>query len=201
MGAPSPYDPPVRLQMMAVVLLAIVLVAVPLYLWRRPRSVAEPAVGDSGAPAGALVNSPYAAEIDAGAPPPLTLGDARVIECRDSGSKKVPSEQCDALPLFAKSFADAVLAAKDCIPPSAGPGTVTYVADVGFARHRAPVTLALPKDGRSYRGAKVVAGCAAAVRAGVTGIAINAIPHAHARYKMALVATYPAPDGGAVGAN
>jgi hypothetical protein len=187
--------------MMAVVLLAIVVVAVPLYLWRRPRSIAEPALGDGGPPDAALVNSPYAPEIDAGAPPPLTLGDARVIECRDSGSKKVPREQCDALPLFAKSFADAILAAKDCIPPSAGPGTVTYVADVGFARHRAPVTLALPKDGRSYRGAKVVAGCGAAVRAGVTGIAIDAIPHAHARYKIALVATYPAPDAGVVSAN
>jgi hypothetical protein len=84
------------------------------------------------------------------------------------------------------------------MPKGAGPGTITYVADIGFLRHRAPVTLALPKDGRSYRGGKVVAGCAASVRAGVSGIAIDALPHAHARYKIALVATYPAPDAGVI---
>jgi hypothetical protein len=153
-------------------------------------------------PDGALVDSPFfSAAIDASSAPFLALADARVIECRDPGSKKIPSEQCDALPAFAKSFAEAILAAKDCIPSGAGPGTITYVADVTFSRRRAPVTVALPKDGRSYRGAKVVAACAAAVRAGVTGVPIDKIPHAHARYKIALVATYPAQDAGAYGAN
>jgi hypothetical protein len=188
--------------MIAVVLLAVVLVAVPLYLWRRPRSVADPMTGDGGLQDGALAETPYVSvEIDASPALAVHLGDARVVECRDPGSKKIPSEQCDALPVFAKSFADAILAAKDCIPSSAGPGTITYVANVGFSRSRAPVTLALPKDGRSYHGIKVIAGCAASVRAGVSGIAIDAIPHAHSRYKIALVATYPAPDGGAIHAN
>jgi hypothetical protein len=197
--APTLYDPPVRLQMMAVVLLAIVVVAVPLYLWRRPRSVAEPVALEGGAPAAALLTDPYTTvEADASSAPAIQLGDARVLECRDSSSKKIPSEQCDPLPAFTKTFAEAVRAAGECISQSAGPGTITYVADVGFSRRRAPVTVALPRDGRSYRGTKAVAGCAAAVRAGVSGVSIEAIPHAHARYKIALVATYPAlePGGG-----
>jgi hypothetical protein len=188
--------------MLAVVLLAVVLVALPLYLWRRPRSIADPVAGDGGTQDAALVGRPFESiEVDASSALALRLGDARVIECRDSGSKRVPSEQCDALPSFAKGFAEAILAAKDCIPKGVGPGSITYVADVGFSRRRAPVTVALPRDGRSYRGAKVVAACAAAVRAGVSAVPIEAIPHAHARYKIALVATYPAPDAGSVGAN
>ncbi len=201
-GPPSPYDPPVRLQMMAAVILAIVLIAVPLYLWRRPRAVTDAVAGDGGTQEAAVAESPYVSqEIDAESAQSLRLGDARVIECRDPGSKKVPSEHCDALPTFAKGFADAILAAKDCIPRSAGAGSITYVADVGFSRRRVPIKLALPKDGRSYRSAKVVGGCAAAVRAGVTGIPIDAIPHSHVNYKIAVVATYPAPDAGAIGDN
>ena len=196
------YDPPARLQMIAVVLVGIVLVAVPLYLWRRPRSVTDSPAADGGTQDGAPMEASYATlEVEAASRPALQLSDVRVVECRDSGSKKIASEQCDALPAFAKALADAVLAAKDCIPQSAGPGTITYVADVGFSRHRAPVTLALPKDGRSYRSTKVVAGCAAAVRAGITGVAVDGIPHAHVRYKIALVATYPATDAGVTRAN
>lgn len=196
-GVPSLHDPPVRLQMIALVLVAVVLIAIPLYLWRRPRSVAQPAGGDGGTEDGALVDGPYSSvEVDASGEPLLQLSDARMIECRDSASKRVPLEQCDPLPAFAKTLAESVLAARDCIPPGAGPGTVTYVADVAFSRRRTPVTLSLPKDGRSYRSTKTVAGCAAAVRAGVLGVPIDAIPHAHARYKIALVATYPAPDAG-----
>jgi hypothetical protein len=130
--------------MLAVVLLAVVLVALPLYLWRRPRSIADPVAGDGGTQDAALVGRPFESiEVDASSALALRLGDARVIECRDSGSKRVPSEQCDALPSFAKGFAEAILAAKDCIPKGVGPGSITYVADVGFSRRRAPVTVAL----------------------------------------------------------
>jgi len=198
-GANNPYDGPARLQMLAVVLLGIVLVAVPLYLWRRPRSVAESVQGDASAPEG---GAPDAAdttvEIDAGAAPAIRLSDPRVIECHDTGTKKTPAEQCDPLPAFSKTFADAILAAKDCMPPSAGPGSITYMADVSFSpsRKKSPVNILLPKDGRSYRALKTVAGCAAAVKSVMSGTPLEGMSHAHSRYKIAIIATYPVPDAG-----
>jgi hypothetical protein len=183
--------------MLAVVLLGILLVAVPLYLWRRPRSVASAAAGDASAPEGGTPDAgDTTVEIDAGTPPGVRLTEARVIECHDSGSKKTPAEQCDALPAFSKSFADAILAAKDCMPASAGPGSITYMADVSFSRKKSPVNVTLPKDGRSYRAVKTVAGCSAAVKSVMSGLAIEGMPHAHTRYKIAIIATYPVPDAG-----
>jgi hypothetical protein len=196
-GANNPYDGPARLQMLAVVLLGLVLVAVPLYLWRRPRSVTSAVSGEAGAPDGSAPDAAdTTAELDAGPTYGIRLSDARITECHDQGSKKTPAEQCDALPAFAKSFTDAILAARDCMAPSAGPGSITYVADVSFSRKKSPVTITLPKDGRSFRAVKTVAGCAAAVRSAVTGLSLESMPHAHNRYKMAIVATYPTPEAG-----
>jgi hypothetical protein len=196
-GANNPYDGPARLQMLAVVLLGLILVAVPLYLWRRPRSVASPVSGDASAPDGGFVDAgDTMVEIDAGVPSGVRLSDARVLECHDTGSKKTPSEQCDAIPQFTKSFGDAILAAKDCMPSSAGPGSVTYMADVSFTRKRSPVNVTLPKDGRSYRALKTVAGCASAVKAAVSALSLEGMTHAHTRYKVAIIATYPVPDAG-----
>jgi hypothetical protein len=190
------YGSPARLQMLAVVLLGLLLVAVPLYLWRRPRSAVESVAADASALDGNGSETPGTSPEDFDAPPPsgLRLTDARVLECHDQGSKKTPTEQCDPLPVFAKTFSDAILGAKDCMPASAGPGSITYVADVSFSRHRPPVTVSLPKDGRSYKGLKVVAPCAAAVRASMSGVSLEAMPHVHARYKFAVIATYPAHD-------
>jgi hypothetical protein len=196
-GERNPYDGPARIQMIAVVLLGVLLVAVPLYLWRRPRSVATAVTADAGAlEGGALDASDTVVEIDAGAPSGIRLSDARVLECHDLGTKKTPAEQCDALPAFAKSFADAIVASKDCLPPNAGPGSITYVADVSFSRKKSPVTVSLPKDGRSYRAVKTVTGCATSVRAQVSGLAIEGMPHSHTKYKIAIIATYPAADAG-----
>ena len=196
-GANNPYDGPARLQMLAVVLLGLVLVAVPLYLWRRPRSVASSALADASAPdGGAPVAPDTTVEIDAGIPVGVRLSDARILECHDTGTKKTPAEQCDALPAFSKSFGDAILAAKDCMPPSAGPGSITYMADVSFSRKKSPVNVTLPKDGRSYRGLKTVAGCSAAVKSVMSGMSLEGMPHAHTKYKIAIIATYPVPDAG-----
>jgi hypothetical protein len=184
---------PARLQMLAVVTLGVLLVAVPLYLWRRPRAVTEASATDAGALDADEPDASYALteEVDSGLDAGLRLSDPRVLECRDSASKKTPSEQCDALAQFAKGFGDAILAAKDCIPESAGPGSITYVADVSFSKHHSPVTVSLPRDGRSYKGMKVIGGCAAAVRSAVSAISLEGMTHAHTRYKLAIIATYP----------
>jgi hypothetical protein len=194
-GAPGGgFGPPARFQMIAVVLLGVALVAVPLYLWRRPRAVPDATTGDAAAPDGEVLDAAFAIPdeiVDAAPDSGLRLSDPRVLECRDPGSKKVPTEQCDALAGFTKSFNQAIVTAKDCVPQSAGPGTITYVADVSFSKHHAPVTISLPKDGRSYKGMKAIGTCAAAVRSAVSGLSLENQTHAHAHYKIAVTVTYP----------
>jgi hypothetical protein len=188
------FGSPARLQVLAVALLGVLLVAVPLYLWRRPRAVGEAPTGSASAVA---VEAPDATielpdEFDAGSLKGIKLSDPRVLECKDPGSRKTPTEQCDPLPQFTKSFGDAILAAKDCLPQNAGAGSITYVADVSFSKHHAPVTVSLPKDGRSYKGMKLIGGCAAAVKSAASGMSLEGMEHGHSRYKIAIVATYPA---------
>jgi len=188
------YEQPQKWQTVAVVVLGVILVAVPLYLWRRPRSEASPVARDeaSDAAASAMVELvDAAAEDDGAARGGVVLGDARVIECRDPGAGRTPAEQCDHLAPFEKSLSQVILDARDCVPPGTGAGTITYLADLSFAHHKTSLVLSTPKDGRSLKAPKVVVACAAAVRRGVSAVPLDALTHAHAHYKIAITATYP----------
>src|SRR5262245_28503960 len=106
------FDRPARIQMIVALVLALVLIAIPLYLWRRPRAEAEPvANAPGGAPAAALspsesgVSGPRAADTPATR---MTLGEPRVLECHDPGAKRTAAEQCDRLGAFDKAFAKAI---------------------------------------------------------------------------------------------
>jgi hypothetical protein len=191
-GQIGAYERPARWQTIAAVALGVVLVAVPLYLWRRPRSVAEPVVRDDAAEV-AVADVPDAATPDdeAGARA-LALGDPRILECKDPGSAKTPPERCDHLGPFEKGFAQAIVEAHDCVPAAPSGATITYVADVAFTHRKAPVTVSAPKDGRSVRNYKVVEACVATVRRGLSAVPIDGLVHAHARYRIAVTATYPA---------
>jgi hypothetical protein len=188
------YDRPARLQILAAVLLGLVLIGIPLYLWRRPRSVTPPVAAEDAQVDGGVLdaapNTVVITEVDA-ATGGLTLGDARVLECHDPGGKRTPPEQCDHVAAFEKALAAAIQQAKDCVPKSSGGGIVAYVADVSFVRKR-PVSLSLPRDGRSIRNTKVIQGCGAAVRRTLSELSLEGMAHQHARYKVSISVTYPA---------
>ncbi len=63
---------------------------------------------------------------------------------------------------------------------------------MSFSRHR--VRLTLPKSGRSVRDRKVITSCASAVREAMLEAlptsALDAVAHQHARYEVAVTATY-----------
>jgi hypothetical protein len=191
-GQIGAYERPARWQTVAAVVLGVVLIALPLYLWRRPRSVAEPVDRDDAAvvpPAPVVDAAP--AEDEAGLHG-LQLGDPRVLECKDPGAVHTPPERCDHVSVFEKGFAQAIVDARDCVPSQPSGGTITYVADLAFARHKGPVTVSAPRDGRSIKTAKVIEACLAAVRHGASAIPLDGLTHAHAHYRIAVTATYPA---------
>ena len=182
-------DRPARLQMIVALILGLVLVAIPLYLWRRPRaeSIAATGSGDAGVdPNAAGAPTTAAPPSDEGKP---TIGEAKSILCQDPGPKKTPPEQCDHVADIEKAFAKAIEEAAGCVPKDAGGGTIQYVADVSFKRKA--LNVATPKEGRTMKNTKVVSACQSAVKAKLQAVSLDAIQHAHARYKIAVTASYP----------
>ena len=186
----SQIEAPARLQMIVALVLGLVLVAIPLYLWRRPRAESI-AVSRSAAGAGSLstpvTTPPPSAEGDA----KITISEARVLQCQDAGTKKTSPEQCDHLPELEKAFAKAIEESATCLPKEAGGGTVQYIADVSFKKKSIAVTA--PKDGRTLKNAKAAGACATAVKGKLSVLALDAMTHQHARYKVSITATYPGP--------
>src|SRR5258708_6048021 len=91
-GRVSPVGPDrsLRLELLAALGLGVVLVAVGLYLWRRPHVPADPLRGETATvPAAVPADDGGAvASVDAGRPSQVTLSDARVLGCHDRGPRK-----------------------------------------------------------------------------------------------------------------
>lgn len=174
--------------MIVALILGLVLVAIPLYLWRRPRaeSIAASGAADAGADP-ASSGAPVSAAPAEDTKP--TLGEAKSILCQDPGPKKTAPEQCDHLVDVEKAFAKAIEESASCVPRDAGGGTIQYVADVSFKRKA--LNVATPKETRTMKNTKVIAACQAAVKAKLGTLALDPIAHVHARYKIAITASYP----------
>jgi hypothetical protein len=182
---------PVRIQLFGALTLGLVLVGTGLFLWRRPHvpadaQAAESAAASASAQAGIVSPAPSASAPAASLP--VTLSDARVVGCHDRGSKKTAPDQCDRIPALEKALSDAIEKAATCVPPSANSATIEYVADVSFSRHK--VGLLLPRDGRSVKDKKVLHACSTAIRGTIQGLTLDGIDHQHARYSIAVRATY-----------
>jgi hypothetical protein len=195
----GPDERPVRIQLFAALLLGLVLVASGLYLWRRPHTAADgsstPEVGSAasllaGGDAGAITVGTTA---DAGTDGAVALSDPRVLVCQDRGSKRTPADQCDHLASVEQALAHAISQSAQCVPSSAGGGTIEYVADVSFSRHK--VSVSMPRAGRSVHDRKVIGACASAVRGAMQGVGLDSVSHEHARYKISMTATYGAHGG------
>ncbi len=178
-------DRPARLQMIVALILGLVLVAIPLYLWRRPRAdaVAAGAAADAGAPPAPTASGDPTASDDR-----PTLGEMKSLLCQDPGPKKTSPEQCDHVVEVEKALAKAIEESAACIPKDLGGGTVVYVADVSFKRKA--VNVATPKEGRTIKNMKAVNACQSAVKSRLSALGLESITHAHARYKISVTATY-----------
>jgi hypothetical protein len=181
-------DRPARLQMIVALVLGLVLVAIPLYLWRRPRAESITATGaaDSGVDPNAAAAPTTAALVDEGKP---SVGEPKIVLCQDPGPKKTAPDQCDHIVDVEKAFAKAIEDAAPCVPKDAGGGTIQFVVDVSFKRKA--LNVATPKEGRTMKNAKIVTSCQTAVKSKLQALSLDAVPHTHARYKFAITASYP----------
>lgn len=191
-----------RLPLLVALVLALVLVAIPLYLWRRPRIESIAATNALTAPAPPSASAVEPAK-DPAAPPPgmagtapevappaygVTVSEPRLVGC-GTGTKKTSGESCDRLPTVERALARAVEESAGCAPRETG-GSIQFAFDVGFRKKMVVATT--PRDARSMKSAKVVASCLAQVKSRLGARILEGVPHAHERYRVVVVAGYPA---------
>jgi hypothetical protein len=167
-----------------------VLVVVPLYLWRRPRAAAiEEAANATASVAVApnQVNEPTP-EARIHTRDGVTIGDAKIIGCHDRGSKRTAAGACDHVPGLESALSKAVLDAASCAPAGTPAGSIAFVVDASYGRHKSPMHVTSQRDGTTMP-PKVVAACLAEVKKSLSAVAFDA-NHAHARYQIEVDATY-----------
>lgn len=187
-------DRPARAHVVVALVLGLALVAIPLYLWRRPRADARvvPLSLDGGAlslPAADGASGRPTRLDDRGLPSTKpTFGPFTTLLCQKPGRGSTAAEDCDPLVDVERALASAIAElAPSCIPPSGG--AAHYVAEVNFKKASAHVVV--PTCLRCSP--KVMKACSASVTAKLQALPLASMAHTHVRYKVAVTATYPAP--------
>ncbi len=186
----------------------VVVVAVPLGIWKLAHAPAKrdeaATVLDAGADAD-VDASPSAlpvAVVDAAAHGGnVVVGAMRVLECHDSGSTKTSPSDCDRPAAIEADLTAAITQASTCTHGELG--TIGYEADVSFLRKHNPIELTVPRDERTLKSATTARDCAIDVKkawisilegdGGTAPAGLDAQPHAHGRYRIAITATYGPP--------
>ena len=179
-------DRPARLQMIVALILGLVLVAIPLYLWRRPRTES---ISVSAGTLDASVLPAVTAAPTSGVDEKLVIGEPKILSCHDPGPKKTPPDQCDHVAELEKAFAKSIEDSTSCVPREAGGGTIIFVADVNFKKKT--VGVSTPKEGRTLKSSKIAGGCERAVKSKLSSLPFESIKHGHVRYRVSITATYP----------
>lgn len=188
-GGSSAGDRPIRAQVVVALVAVLILLAVPLYLLRRPAvevPEAEPAP------------SVFAPTVPVAEAPPkddrLTLADPVRVKC--GASPKGASQRgvlCDQLPFFESALAAAIRQTIDCAPSTASGGTINYVLQLDFTRRSMHV---FPGASGSWKGpqARRATNC---VKQALATPNWDTQHHQYRYYEIAIMTAYapPAPTG------
>lgn len=195
-GSTVSSDRPLRAQLVVAGVVCVILIAVPLYLLRRPSSSQA-----SAPPPSASVGTPHQAPtpvaVDAGpaaAPKPperVRLGGAQRVKCGASPAQaRVEGGLCDSLPSVEQALATAIKGSVDCAPKLKQEGSINYVLAIDFNKHKHHV---FPGASGSWHGrqARRAADC---VSRAFTAPDWGVTPHQYRFYWIAVLATYPPPS-------
>jgi hypothetical protein len=187
-NGPRPLRSPAVLGLIAL----LVLVALPVYLLRRPKPTKQPAIEPiPRAEASTGVSSP-----EAGPPPALpevaparriALADPKTARCTPKGGGRVTTERCDRLAPFEDALARAIRDNVACAPPAAGPYTVSFVLTLDFDRKSMHLWV-----GRSGSMKKRSAGdLIRCVEHAIVPPDWETVAHQYQKYDVNLIAAYP----------
>lgn len=194
LGSNRGGESPLRAQTVIGGVIALILIAVPLYLLRRPPTHVTPAPAPYAAPSargfGGVVRDESAA--DAGERSGVTLGAVQRVRCGSSArTLTAEGSQCDALPPLERALARAIEQHVECAPRAASKGgTLNYVLEIDFDRRH--VSMFAGQSG-SWKGprARTAARC---VLRHLPPIDWAGMEHQYRYYAIAVLGTYPAPD-------
>src|SRR5262245_12296296 len=153
-GSSGGGDRPLRAQLVVAGVACVILVAVPLYLLRRPSGNVSPAPEPSAsASAGRPPSAPVPVDAGIAAQKPVErvrLGPAQRVKCGSSAAQaRVEGGLCDSIPTFEQALKTAIVSAIDCAPKEKTEGTVNYVMSVDFT---ARVINVFPGASGTWRG-------------------------------------------------
>jgi hypothetical protein len=186
----------VRTQMIMLLIGVVVVVALPIYLYRRPKPIA-PIDADAGARADFSEGGtdagagPIAMSADAGGAERMTLGDPKVVKCVPRGGGRVTSERCDHLVVLEDALARSIRDNLACAPPSAVPYTVSFVLTAEFDRRKLHLW-AGHSGSLKKRNAGDLIRC---VEHAITPPDWNTVAHQYSRYELNVMASYPGGGG------
>src|ERR1041385_2549568 len=128
----------VRAQLIIAAVVGFSILAVILYLWRRPSGLEhalhdapEPSASSSAEPAAAIVRT----KVETPQKPPVRVKVGTVQRLRCGSTPKLLASEpglCDALPFFEQSLTKAVLENPDCAPKGKEEGTINYALAIDF---------------------------------------------------------------------
>jgi hypothetical protein len=192
LGVGAGSDRPLRAQIVIALVAALALVAVPMYVTRRPNAQktaqAEASAQSSARPA------PSAAALPTAEPkkPPerLKLGPPQRVRCGSGRGSQMEGSSCDQLPIFEEALAKAIRENENCVPRVKQAGSINYVLTVDFTERTLHV---FPGASGDFRGpqARRATQC---VKRALPKPDWAAIPHQFRRYTIAILATF-LPEG------
>ncbi len=179
---------PVRAQLVVALVVAVTLVAVPLYLLRRPgqergRAV-DSAVPDAGRPAPSALP---ATAPDAGKPPErIKLGPPQRIRCGASPKGGHEGNLCDQLVSLEEALAKAIRENEACAVKAKESGSINFVLNVDFTQRKLHL---FPGASGDFRGPRARRTTACVLRA-LPKPDWDSLRHQFRFYTIAMLATY-----------
>jgi len=139
----STRERPLRAQIVVALVVVCILIAVPLYLLRRPggKSSATATTSASALSDGGKLPLPPSSAgvaitpLDAGKPPErIRVGAVQRVRCGASANGGHEGNICDSVPSFEEALSKAVRENPDCTPKPNEQGTINYVLTVDFSK-------------------------------------------------------------------
>jgi len=183
-------DRPIRAQLVVALVALIILLAVPLYLWRRPS--AKPIGGDAGAPSPSAPSATVSALlVPSAATPfrvePVRTGPPQRVRCGSSRAKASASVPCDALPALERALVESIQKTTECAPKTSKEGSINFVLEVDFVRKSLHV---FPGKSGDWHGPSARRATKCVERA-LGKPDLTAMSHNFGYYALAVLATYP----------
>lgn len=170
-------------------LVGLVLVAVPLYLWRRPEQASTDPSDASDAKSVMAIDggTPYIPLVDAAAHTDVKLGSFTTVRCTDPGPGATAPDRCDHINFFEDALARALRENTLCAPSTTTGASISVVMDIDFRRKELKIFRGKSSSLPEAR-TKELFQC---IKRAMPTPEWGSIPHQHSRYVVSVKATFP----------